>query len=147
MKFNTKLPKRHFYILVSLLGFIILLLSLEIMMIVKDISLYDKWFNDAFAAGVQLDYNHAYSVYVSTNLASYFQKIIVPMMLGTHAYFAYIKLRINKLFVFIWTVLMLGSLAYIAVELNFGSVFYYLEIVSHVVVVITLISLTYVIDK
>lgn len=147
MDINTKLPKKHFYIIISSLSIIILALSLEVMMTVKDISLYDIWYNDALKEGLLLGYEESFSIYVSTNLSSYIQKLVVPMALGTHTYFAYTKIRISKLFVFIWVVLLIGAASYIGVEMNFASIFYYIEIVTYVVTVITVLSLVDVIDN
>lgn len=117
------------------------------MMKAKDINLYNIWFNNAIKEGLIINYDESFGVYVSTSLSDFFQKLAVPMALGVHTYFAYTKIRISKLFVFIWTVFLLGSAAYIAVEVNFNSIFYYIDIFVYVVVVITVLSLLDVIDN
>ena len=147
MNSNTKLPKKQFYIIMVSLSIVIFALSLEVMMKVKDISLYNAWYENAVNDGMLMEYESAFSTYISINLLHFFQKLIIPMLLGLHAYISYIKIRINKLFVFMWIILICASIAYISIEMNFDSIFYYIEILLHIVVAITVLSLIDVIDN
>lgn len=143
----TKLPKKQMNIIFVVLALLLTSMSLEAMMKVKDIALYDTWYNQMVTSNMALSYEEAFNVYVTGNIAIYFLKVIVPMALGIHTYFAYTKIRINKLFVFMWTVLLLGSVAYIAVNKEFDSIFYYLNIGLHGILVITVLSLADVINQ
>lgn len=141
----TKLPKKHMYIILFGVSILILSLSLDTMMKVKDLALYDAWYNEMIME--DMSYNDAFSVYVTGNIAVYFLRVIVPMALGIHTYFAYSKIRINKLFVFIWTVLLVGNTAYMYVSKEFDSIFYWMNIGLHGLLTITVLSLTDVINK
>lgn len=143
MHSGTKLPKKHLYIILVSLSVIMLSLSLETMMRVKDISMFDAWF------GLQNDITReaAFDVYVTAILAAFFQRVIVPMAFGIHCYFAYTKIRINKLFVFMWTVLLGGHFAYTIIALQFDSIFYYIDILIYIILIITTLSLVGVINK
>jgi hypothetical protein len=140
----TKIPKKQFYTIMIILGVLITSLSLETMMKVKDLTLYESWFA---SVETDLSYNDAFSVYVTANLALYAFKVIVPMMFGLHTYLAFVKIRINKLYVFIWTVLLAGSLGYIIVSRSFDSVFYYINIVSCVLLIGAVLTLVSIIDE
>lgn len=148
MKGYTKLPKKHLYIIILTLGFIIFLLSLEVMMKVKDINMFNNWLKDNKQYTIaNLENANLFNTYISINLSLYFQRIIVPIGLGIHTYLAYVKLRINKLFVFIWTVLLIGSILYTVVGLKNLAVFSYMYIGLYIIVIFTVLSLMTVIEK
>ncbi len=148
MKGYTKLPKKHLYIIILTLGFIIFLLSLEVMMKVKDINMFNNWLKDNKQYTIaNLENVDLFNTYISINLSLYFQRIIVPIGLGIHTYLAYVKLRINKLFVFIWTVLLIGSILYTVVGLKNLAVFSYMYIGLYIIVIFTVLSLMTVIEK
>lgn len=148
MKGYTKLPKKHLYIIILTLGFIIFLLSLEVMMKVKDINMFNNWLKDNKQYTIaNLENADFFNTYISINLSLYFQRIIVPIGLGIHTYLAYVKLRINKLFVFIWTVLLIGSILYTVVGLKNLAVFSYMYIGLYIIVIFTVLSLLTVIEK
>lgn len=148
MKGYTKLPKKHLYIIILTLGFIIFLLSIEVMMKVKDINMFNNWLKDNKQYTIaNLENADLFNTYISINLSLYFQRIIVPIGLGIHTYLAYVKLRINKLFVFIWTVLLIGSILYTVVGLKNLAVFSYMYIGLYIIVIFTVLSLMTVIEK
>lgn len=143
MKEYVKLPIRKFYFILIPLGILILLLSLEVMIQVKDIDLFNIWMNNLPDEG--LTEQELFNIYVSGHLSMYFVKIIIPMGLSIHAYFSYTKIRINYLFVFIWTVLLVGSLAYALMDFRVDSVFTYLYLIIYAIVITTVLSLSTVI--
>jgi hypothetical protein len=144
---DAKLPKKQLYMILIGVSLVILSMSLEVMMKVKDVALYDQWFAEVVKTSTDLSSENAFSVYVTGNLSVYFSRVIVPMAFGIHTYFAYTKIRINKLFVFMWTVLLLGGIAYIAVTKEFDSIFYYLNMILQGTLVLTVLSLSDVIDQ
>lgn len=146
MKGYTKFPKKHLYIILGTTGILIFILSLEVMMKVKDTSLFEYWVNSTDVGNV-VEKQNLFQTYLTVNLSMYFQKIIIPMGLGIHTYFAYTKLRVNKLYVFIWTVLLLGSLAYALIAFNGGALFSYIYMALHGILVVTVLALLSVIHK
>lgn len=137
MNSYTKLPKNKLYGILGSCAFIIMIASLEVLTIVKDIQFYNEW--------VQLIGNELaadFNTYVGLQISLYFSKIILPMSLSLYALLAYSKIRINSLFVFMWSVLSLGSLAYSLMGFNFYSVFFYGFIIGYFVLLITILSLT-----
>ena len=131
MDYGVKLAKKQTIYLLSVLGGIILIISLESMMHIKDITLFDQWYKAFEVDHMGIDKADAFSVYVTGQLSLYFFRIVVPMILGIHTYFAYVKLRVSKLFVFIWSVLLIGALLYRLAHKDFTSVFYYLNILGY----------------
>ncbi|MBN2796508.1 MAG: hypothetical protein JXR88_13955 [Clostridia bacterium] len=147
MESTTKLPKLQLWIILIVASVLILFMSLDTLIKVKDITLYDTWYNEMITSENNLSYDDAFSVYVTGNTAVYFLRIIVPMALGIHTYFAYSKIRINKLFVFIWVVLLIGNTAYIAVTREYHSLLYYINLILHGVLIVTVLSLSDVINQ
>lgn len=146
MKEYTKLPKKQLYLILVPLGILILALSLEVLMNVKDYELFTQWM-----ARIQNDESFSeeelFNIYISGNMSMYFIKIIIPIGLSIHTYFSYTKIRINKLFVFMWTVLLVGSAAYALAGFNLTSVFSYIYIVLYAVVIYAVLSLSTVISN
>lgn len=133
----TKLPKKKLYGILGSCAFVILIASLEVLTIVKDVQIYDEWVK---MVGDELvtDFNS----YVGLQISLYFSKIILPMSLSLYTLLAYSKIRINSLFVFMWSVLSIGSMAYSLMGFNFYSVFFYGYILGYFVLLITILSLT-----
>jgi len=143
MHSGTILPKKHMYIMLISLSVIIFMTSMEMMMRVKDVALFDIWYQNHN----EVSREAAFSVYVTGLLSVYFQSIIAPVVFGIHTYFAYVKIRINKLFVFMWTVLLGGGLAMVIVSRQFDSIFYYIIIVFYMILIGTILSLIGVINQ
>ena len=138
MNSNVILPKKKFYILLIACSIIILMASLDVMFRVKDVSLFEKWLKATNSVG---DPSDLLGIYVTANLSIFFTKIIVPAFFALYTYYAYVKIRINYLYVFIWTVLILGSIAFTVVEMQLYSVFFYIQLASYGIMVVTLLSL------
>lgn len=147
MEASTKLPKLQLWIILIVVSILLLSMSLDTMMKVKDITLYDTWYKEMITSENDLTYDDAFNIYVTGNIAVYFLRIIVPMAFGIHTYFAYSKIRINKLFIFIWVVLLLGNAAYIAVNKEYQSVLYYMNLILHGALIMTTLSLSDVINQ
>ncbi|MBI9011132.1 MAG: hypothetical protein JEZ08_02800 [Clostridiales bacterium] len=145
MDSETKLPKKHMYIILVSLSFMMLSMSMETMMRVKDLAMFESWLVAQPEMGLARD--NGFDIYVTLQLSRYFQMVIVPMALGIHTYFAYAKIRISKLFVFMWTVLLGGGIAFLVVEKQFGSIFFYVNIGVYMILLITILSLLSVIDQ
>lgn len=138
MNTNTKLPEKKLYIILISCAIIILAASLEVMIRVKDLALFEEWVK---ASQLVVDRSDLLSQYISLNLSAFFSKIIVPVTFGIYTYYAYIKIRINALYVFMWSVLSLGGLAYTIIELQLNSILYYVSILGYVVLLFTILSL------
>lgn len=136
----TKLPKKKLYGILIPIGIIMMVASLEVLMKVKDYSVFQSWLSGQVIDEGMTE-EDLFSIYLTANTALYFMKIIIPIGLGIHAYFAYVKVRINKMFVFIWMVLMAGSAAYGVMGNGFQSVISYVYIVLYLIVIGTVFSL------
>ncbi len=137
----SKMPKKQLYIILFAVASVILFASIEVMIKVKDLSLYETWANDTL--GIT---ESSFNIYVTAQLSSYFTKIIIPMIFGVYTYFTYTRIRLNNLFVFMWSVLILGGFGYNISDLNYGSIFFYGYIVGYLVLLMTVLSLLQVIQ-
>lgn len=148
MRGYSKLPKKQMYLILISCAIIIFAASLEVMMRVKDINIFNQWLLDIdFEQGIYFSQEELFNAFLAANLSYFFLSVIIPMGYGIHTYFAYTKLRISGLFVGVWTVLSLGGLAYTVIEMNFFSVFFYVRIIGYIILLITTISLTEVLNE
>ncbi len=138
MNTNTKLPTKKLYLILLSCALIIFITSLETMLRVKDSTLFDSWLSSNQLVGDKAQFLNDY---ISINLSIFFSKIMIPVIFAIYTYYAYIKIRINQLYVFIWTVLNLGGLAYTVIELRLDSIFYYINILGYIIMLLTLLSL------
>ncbi len=143
MTMNTysKMPKKQLYIILFAVASVILFASVEVMIKVKDLTLYETWAKSTM--GIT---ESSFNIYVTAQLSAYFTKIIIPMILGIYTYLAYIKIRVNSLFVFMWSILIIGSLGYNISDLNYGSIFFYGYILGYLVLLFTVLSLLQIIQ-
>lgn len=143
MNSYTKFPKRQLYIILIAVAFVIFISSIDVLMRVKDQTLFELWKSAVVNSGAYPEgFNPTFDDYAGAEMFRYLFKIAIPMGFGLLTYITYQKLRLNRLFIFIWTVLLAGGMAYTFFELNFGSVFYYLVIAGYLVLIITVLSLT-----
>lgn len=145
---NEKIPKSKYYTILVFTSIIILSISIESMFRAKDLSLFENWLtiNNITATG-DYDFNQAFNSYIAIILSNMFLKIIIPTSLSIYSYFAYTRIRINKLFVFIWTVFSLGGLAYEVISFNITSIFFYINIIAYISLILTIVSLGSLLDR
>lgn len=145
---NEKIPKSRYYLILIFTSIIILSISLESIFRAKDLSLFENWLDINNMTPVDdYDFNQGFNSYIVIILSNMFLKIMIPASLSIYSYFAYIRIRINRLFIFIWTVLLLGGLAYEVVGLNIGSIFFYINIIAYIGLILTIVSLDSLIDR
>lgn len=139
---NIKIPKSKYYTILVLTSIVILSISMESMFRAKDLSLFENWLSiyNIKAVG-DYELNQVFSSYIAIILSNMFLKTIIPVSLSIYSYFAYTRIGINKLFVFIWTVLLLGGLVYEVISLNITSIFFYINIIAYVGLILTIVSL------
>ena len=138
---NVKLPKRKLYLILIFASLQIMSISLDTMIRVKDIYLFEEWLIvNEIAANSEYELNQFFNSYLIIGLASMFMKVIVPIALSIHSYFAYTRIRINRLFIFIWSVLLLGGLALELISLNFGSIFFYINSIAYIALIFTILN-------
>ncbi len=148
MLLDGKMPKSKFYLIIIFTSIIIMSISLESIIRAKDLHLFQNWmYTNNIELTSDLDYGHAFSSYIVFILSTMFMKILLPGALSIHSYFAYTRLRINRLFIFIWSVLLLGGLAYELIGYNLGSIFFYINIIAYIGLIITIFSLNSVLDN
>lgn len=146
MRGYTILPKKYFYLIFIPIGILIFIMSIEVIIKVKDRTLFDAWvLNNNF--GSNHTESQLFNIYMTGNLALYFQKIIIPIGLSLHTYFSYVKIRINKLFVLVWTILLAGSYAYVFFDADFTDIFIYIYTILYIFIIFIVLSLIIVIDK
>lgn len=122
--------------------------SLEVLIRVKDSTLFESWKTNAMLAGYFTEsIPPTFDDYVVGEMFRYFFRIGIPIGFSLFSFYTYKKLRLNKLFIFVWAVLILGGMAYTFFELNFYSLFYYMVIISFVGLFVTIMMLNEEIEK
>lgn len=125
MSGKSLLPIKKFYVVLFLTGAIILVASLEAIIAVKDADLFLQWADENFPGAV-ID-SHIFSQFVSSNLALYFLKILIPGTIALTAYISATKSMVTWLMSYVWVVLGFGGLAFAASGMDFQSLFFYLN--------------------
>lgn len=143
----TKLPKKNLMMILISSSVIILMCSIEVMIMTKDMGIYQSWLQTISDQVQGLSDAEVFSAYLTVQLSRYFLKVIVPVMVSVHSYYSYVKLRINKLFVFVWVVLTGGEIAYHLSAVNLQSVIFYISLFSYLFLIFSILSLNAVIDN
>lgn len=141
MRDSIELSKKNFYIIVMLCATIILMVSLETILMVKDNSMFELWSSNPNLVN-KINTNNAqemYSVYLTMCLSMFFIKVITPMALAINTYLALIKLRISKLFVQTWVVLLIGLFTFVVLMEKFYSIFFMINAGAYLLLVVMMI--------
>jgi len=142
MNTYQKFPKKQLYIILAAAALVIFASSLDVLMRVKDASIFEAWKESAIAFGTFTSENPpTLNDYVGVELFRYLFKIAIPVGFELLTFLTYQKLTLTKIYIFIWSVLLVGGLAYTFFELNFYSVFYYLVIAGYLILILTVLSL------
>jgi small-conductance mechanosensitive channel len=144
---NTIYPKKQYYIILFSLATLLMFLSLDVIIRVKDITLFLLWVEKNASMVDGMLEEEQLSLYVTSNLSYYFIKSIIPIFFGIQSYFAYIKTRIGNLYIAVWSVLFGGSMIYHILEFKFDSILYYIICIIYMVIMMTLLSLYNEINK
>lgn len=128
------ISNKHFYVLVLLCAVIILLSSMELMIIIKDSTIFNKWVltNNL----TQYPIEDTFVEYLNANLISYALRIIFPVALGISAFLTLTKFYINKILVYVFLLFEVGGLAFTAIQRNFNSIFYFLILAVYVALIV-----------
>lgn len=135
---QAKMPLKQLYIILIACALIIFLSSIDVLMRVKDITLFEAWINEQALIG---EPSILLNQYVGLHLSLFFMKIIVPVSFAIYSYVAYVKIKINQLYVLIWTILNIGGLAYTAFDRQHTNILYYVIIFCYILLVLTLLTL------
>lgn len=142
MNSYQKFPKKQLYIILLAAAVIIFASSLDVLMRVKDATLFEAWKESMLSFGTFTKENPpTLDDYVGAELFKYLFKIAIPVGFALLTFLTYQKLTLTKLYIFIWTVLLVGGMAYTFFELNFYSVFFYLVIAGYLILIMTVLSL------
>lgn len=144
MHTQVKMPIKQLYIILIACALIILLSSIDVLVRVKDITLFEEWIKKH---ALNADTSELLNQYVGLNLSLFFMKIIIPVSFAIYSYVAYVKIKINMLYILIWSILNLGGLAYTAFDRQSINAIYYVIIVCYVLLVLTLLTLVDVIRE
>lgn len=143
MTLNYDRTQKKLYILLIAIGIMILALSMEVLMVVKDRALFLEWYEEIMGSNPStLPEEEAFDTYVSGQIFLYMLNLAIPVGLALHTFYSYVKKGINRLFIYLWTIMLLGGLAFTAISLNFDSLFYYLRIILYFVLIGTTLSLS-----
>lgn len=125
MSEKNHLPLNNFYILLLISSILILIASIETLILVKDGELFLQWAHENFP-GTTPD-NFLFTQYVSSKLSIYFLKIMIPATIATVAFITATKARLTPIVVYVWIVLSFGGLAFTTADMNFQSIFFYIN--------------------
>jgi hypothetical protein len=128
------LSNKHFYILVIFCSVIILLSSIELMIAIKDSTIFNKWLISNNLT--QYPIEDTFVEYLNANLISYALRIIFPVVLGISTFLTLTKFYINKTLVYVFLLLEIAGLSFTAIQRNFNSLFYFLILSLYVVLII-----------
>lgn len=136
---NVLLPKKHFYLILSLCSMIIFCECLEAIVSVKQLRNYVFVNPSTSIEQVQ--------ILMVFYMMNFLMRIVPFMILGIHSYIAFTKFPINNIFVFIWCVIMIGILLFNLKDFDFYSLFYYLRFIGNFALILTVFNLTKVIKS
>ena len=141
MRDSIELSKKNFYIVVMLCATIILMVSLETILMVKDNGMFELWSSNPNLVDKigTSDAQEMYSVYLTMCLSMFFIKVITPMALAINTYLSFIKLKISKLFVQTWVVLLIGLFIFAALMEKFYSIFFMINTIAYLLLLIKII--------
>jgi hypothetical protein len=137
----TIFPKKQYYFLLFSMAALLFFLSLDVIVRVKDYSLFLLWVEQNGDSVSSYTEAKQFSMYMTANLSYYVIKSIIPILFSLQSYFAYIKTRISNIYLVVWGILIVGSFVYHILEFHFGSILYYCIIITYLIIIGTLISL------
>jgi len=139
---NYGITGKKLYILLLTIGILILVLSIEVLMEVKDRGLFLQWFEEVQSQeSVRISEEEAFDTYVSGHILLYMLNLVIPLGFGVHTFFAYQKEKINSLFIYLWFIMLMGGMAFTLISWNFHSLFYYIRMSAYLVLIGTTLSL------
>ncbi len=125
MSEKRHLSARKFYIILAMTSMLVLLASFEALLVVKDGNLFIQWAAENFPDNNPDDL--LFTQYVSSNLAIYFLKVVIPSTIAIMAFVTHTKAKLSPLVIYVWVILSFGGLAYTTADMNFQSAFFYLN--------------------
>ncbi len=140
----VSLDKRDFYFMFIVIFCLFLVLSLEMLFIVKDIDLFDKWYQlmiDTNSFNIAMTKEEAFSVFVNANVTSYMSRVVIPIFFVLHTYYSFQKIGINKLYVYFWGIMISMQFIMMAVTLEYMSGFYYIKMILYGLIIYKIFSL------
>ncbi len=143
MSRNYRITQKKLYILLITISILILLLSLEALMEVKDRGLFLQWFEEVQSQEeISISEAEAFDTYVSGHILLYMLNLVIPLGFALHTFFAYQKAKINSLFIYLWFIMLMGGMAFTLISWNFDSLFYYIRLVAYLVLIGITLSLS-----
>lgn len=127
-----KLEKKHINIFLVFSILIIIFESMNSIYLVKSIDLFEN-FNKS--TGI------TFKEYISLNLMNYFSSVILFIIFSIYNYLFYEKFRVNKIYKGAWSILILGVTLFKIFVYPQNSLFYYLSIITQIILIIYILSL------
>lgn len=134
MKKRGALDRRGFYIIAVICALLILSYSIEALVKVKDVEMFNKWHQETYPGEQILTTN--FSTYLVGNMAEYFLKTALPTSIALTAYFAIGKSKSFGTMTFVWLVISSGGFIFHLLQLDFYSFFYYIGIVLYIILIV-----------
>ena len=141
MKAIIRLPEKKLYIILILCALLIFSNSLETMVRIKDLDIYEDWLEHYKTLDEYDESKDSYEVYKGVYLNLFILKVLVPVGLGLYSFLMYKYMGINLLSIVVWVLLLIGGLVSNIFELQLGSIFYYINIVVYLALIVVVISL------
>jgi hypothetical protein len=142
------ITRKKLYILLITISIVIMILSVEVLMEVKDRGMFLQWFEEVQSQdALEVSEEEAFDAYVSGNILLYMLNLVIPLGFALHTFFAYQKGKINSLFIYLWFIMLIGGLAFTFISWNFNSLFYYFRIAAYLVLIGITLSLSTGVDS
>ena len=135
----VKLKKRTFYIMIISAAAVILSVSVDTLLRANNDLLFNEWI-----AGGSFEINDSeqlYRLYLSSLMADYFFRMIVPVAFGLQTYFAFIKSGVGIVYKIIWAVIIGAMLIVTLLNFDPSSPVYYITSAAYVIIVISLLRI------
>lgn len=139
MKNRRALDRRGFYIIAGICALLILFNSLEAVLKVKDVDLFNKWHQEIYP-GEQATASD-FSIYVVGSMAEYFLKTAFPASVALTAYFTIEKSKAFEAMAFVWVVISSGGFIYHLLQFDIYSLFYYIGLVFYIILMVKIYSI------
>lgn len=138
---NVKISEKNYRPILIFTSLLILSISLESLFRVKDISFFEEWmdFNN-ISMDSEYSLEEVFNSYLVLNIINMLIKIVIPVALSIHSYFAFTRIGINQLYIVVWMIFLSVGLVYEIIGLNYGSIFFYINIIGYIILIIKIFS-------
>lgn len=144
MREVIQISRKEFYIIVGLCAGIIFLNSLDALIRVKDLDMFDMWIKGSNITTelIGKTSDEMYYTYLTMNLSKFFVRVITPIGLALHTYYALMKTGVNKSYVLIWSLLLVGSVLFSLLGESFITIFLVATVLLYIGLIIVMVTIS-----